>query len=193
MGATNFMDRRTAPTVKEAFYEAVQQALYDHGHSGYSGTIAEKPGYVVFDVPFDGMPERYEDVEMWDSDARSIVVKPRLIPTIVRLENAISWYDNARWEWDENRRDVVKTDPFSASLTPSTPHWLKDKPEELAKYQADELARKEVWKADAEFFAKKMSLAKWDKLVETYYSKWDECVAIKTGDNEWTFMGLASC
>ena len=28
-----------------AFAEAVSQALYDHGHNGYTGTIVEKPGY----------------------------------------------------------------------------------------------------------------------------------------------------
>ena len=193
MGAQSFVCEARGKSMGEAFMSAVDEALHWNGHGGYTGTIAEKPGATLFDVPLSELPERYQDVEMWDSDAKSMVVKPRLIPTIDRLENAIYWYANACWEWDENRRDMVKIDPFSASLAPSTPHWLKDKPEELAKYQAEELARMEAWKADAEFFAKKMGLAKWDKLVETYNQKWDECVAIKTGEDWWTFMGLASC
>lgn len=34
--------RSEARTAKAAFEKAVKQAQYDHGHSGYSGTIAEK-------------------------------------------------------------------------------------------------------------------------------------------------------
>jgi hypothetical protein len=33
--------------VRGAFNDAVDKARYDHGHAGYTGTIAEKCGYVV--------------------------------------------------------------------------------------------------------------------------------------------------
>lgn len=36
--------------VKAAFTAAVEQALYDHGHSGYSGTLAEKGEYILMDT-----------------------------------------------------------------------------------------------------------------------------------------------
>jgi hypothetical protein len=37
-------------TVGEAFRNGVQDAFYWHGHNGYSGTICEKPGYVLLDL-----------------------------------------------------------------------------------------------------------------------------------------------
>lgn len=49
MGATDFIDVGRGPTVEEAYESAVKQAHYDYGHSGYSGTIAEKSGWVIID------------------------------------------------------------------------------------------------------------------------------------------------
>lgn len=51
MGAHQFMVRARGKTPKEAFYEAVDQASYEHGHGGYTGTIAEKREFVVIPVP----------------------------------------------------------------------------------------------------------------------------------------------
>lgn len=38
-------------TAKEAFNRAVEEAQYDHGHAGYTGTIAEKDTFVVIREP----------------------------------------------------------------------------------------------------------------------------------------------
>ena len=51
MGAVTFSDTMNGKDVHEAFCEAVRQAQYDHGHSGYTGTIAEKSGYMVIERP----------------------------------------------------------------------------------------------------------------------------------------------
>lgn len=51
MGAAEFHDTSQKKDVAEAFNECREQAWYDHGHSGYSGTIAEKDGYRVFELP----------------------------------------------------------------------------------------------------------------------------------------------
>jgi len=48
MGASFFTTISHGNTIGEAFDEAVRRAQYDHGHSGYTGTIAEKPGYYEF-------------------------------------------------------------------------------------------------------------------------------------------------
>lgn len=45
MGACTFQSTATGKTAKDAFTKAREQALYDHGHGGYTGTIAEKPGF----------------------------------------------------------------------------------------------------------------------------------------------------
>jgi hypothetical protein len=51
MGAEAFV---TEPyhrdNAKIAFKDAVEQAQYDHGHSGYTGTIAEKHTFVMMPI-----------------------------------------------------------------------------------------------------------------------------------------------
>jgi len=49
MGANTFTTFRKTPDAdpRKAFGEAVQQAQWEYGHSGYSGTIAEKGSVVV--------------------------------------------------------------------------------------------------------------------------------------------------
>lgn len=52
MGAEVFTTYAKGTTAKEAFDAAVEQAQYDYGHAGYTGTIAEKAGWVmVADAP----------------------------------------------------------------------------------------------------------------------------------------------
>lgn len=46
-GATDFSVFIKNPDVKAAFAEAVSEARYESGSGGYSGTIAEKPGYEI--------------------------------------------------------------------------------------------------------------------------------------------------
>ena len=50
MGATEFMVSSEGATAKEAFDAAVEKAQYDHGHAGYTGTIAEKNEF--HEIPF---------------------------------------------------------------------------------------------------------------------------------------------
>ena len=42
MGADDFQNNSSGATASEAFKAAVDEALWAYGHSGYSGTIAEK-------------------------------------------------------------------------------------------------------------------------------------------------------
>jgi hypothetical protein len=51
MGATDFLHYATGRTAEEAFEAAREEALYDYGHSGYTGTIAEKYEFVEFIPP----------------------------------------------------------------------------------------------------------------------------------------------
>lgn len=46
MGATDFKHISAGKDVADAFINARREALHWHGHGGYSGTIAEKDGYV---------------------------------------------------------------------------------------------------------------------------------------------------
>jgi hypothetical protein len=58
MGAYTFTTKAKGKTAREAFDAAVRQAEWDHGHAGYTGTIAEKSEFVLIPIP--------DDAEPWD-------------------------------------------------------------------------------------------------------------------------------
>lgn len=81
MGACTFTDVAKGSTAKEAFENATSDARYEHGHGGYTGTIAEKHSFTI--IPFTspsgaekGTPEfrkevgRYADQLIEDDDYR---------------------------------------------------------------------------------------------------------------------------
>ena len=47
MGAEQFDHAAEGKTAREAFDKAVAEACYSYGHSGYTGTIAEKTEFVM--------------------------------------------------------------------------------------------------------------------------------------------------
>lgn len=47
MGALDFQHEQPGIDVEAAFAAAVADACHQHGHRGYTGTIAEKNGYIV--------------------------------------------------------------------------------------------------------------------------------------------------
>ena len=51
MGGEWFEEEGTGATAQEAFDKLVKEAQYDYGHSGYTGTIAEKPGFELVEAP----------------------------------------------------------------------------------------------------------------------------------------------
>jgi hypothetical protein len=51
MGATSFYCTARGETASEAFAAAQESARYEHGHDGYTGTVAEKSSFRLVDVP----------------------------------------------------------------------------------------------------------------------------------------------
>ncbi len=51
MGASTFMQVGRGKTAAEAFKSARDEAAYEHGHGGYSGSLAEKRNFVMIPVP----------------------------------------------------------------------------------------------------------------------------------------------
>lgn len=51
MGACDFWTTANGSDAKAAFRQAREDALYENGHGGYSGTIAEKPSFKKLSVP----------------------------------------------------------------------------------------------------------------------------------------------
>jgi len=70
MGACEFMCTASGQSVQKAFNAAVEQAQYDYGHAGYTGTIAEKDCFVSIEVPEGEKPERFANQLLEDCDPR---------------------------------------------------------------------------------------------------------------------------
>lgn len=51
MGASTFENIAKGKTAAEAFDACVEEARYDYGHAGYTGTIAEKGSFVMIREP----------------------------------------------------------------------------------------------------------------------------------------------
>lgn len=61
MGAERFEVKAKGRTAQSAFNRATKEARYEHGHGGYSGTIAEKTEFTVIEVPKGRDPKDYAD------------------------------------------------------------------------------------------------------------------------------------
>lgn len=59
MGAAVFENVVSAKNAKEAFYNAVEDACYEYGRNGYTGTIAEKENFVMIKCPEGEDPFEY--------------------------------------------------------------------------------------------------------------------------------------
>lgn len=67
MGADQFMENGKGKDVMDAFQKAVDQAAYEHGHGGYSGSLAEKRSYVEI-TPLEGVaPEEYAALVLYEA------------------------------------------------------------------------------------------------------------------------------
>ncbi len=70
MGAETFFTRARGATAQEAFSDARRSAQYEHGHGGYTGTIAEKTEFTMIEVPLGEPAVRFADRLLADDDAR---------------------------------------------------------------------------------------------------------------------------
>jgi hypothetical protein len=57
MGANTFVIFGKGKDAEDAFTKVVEQAFFDHGHAGYTGTIAEKDSFVDIPIPEDFLPK----------------------------------------------------------------------------------------------------------------------------------------
>ena len=58
MGAVDFYCEVQGDNAQDAFVQAQADATYSHGHSGYTGTIAEKGSFKLFGCPTHGVTAR---------------------------------------------------------------------------------------------------------------------------------------
>ena len=70
MGAVVFMTVGEGATAKKAFDDLVYEARYNHGHGGYTGTIAEKNSFVMIPMPDGADAFKYAEQLIDDCDPR---------------------------------------------------------------------------------------------------------------------------
>jgi len=72
MGATTFQTTALGKTAREAFAQAQEQERWEHGNGGYTGTCAEKPGFVLVPLPPRMKVNRFLELVDLASDASGI-------------------------------------------------------------------------------------------------------------------------
>jgi hypothetical protein len=97
MGAERFTVVVEGETAEETFKEALEAAQWEHGHSGYSGSLADKSSFVMY-TPDQGEPHEAEEyAEYEDVLIRTLLSHPD--PNIRALEafcdgsGASAWQD----------------------------------------------------------------------------------------------------
>jgi len=70
MGATTFMTRSRGGSAKEAFRDAVEEARWEEGNGGYTGTIAEKDSFVMITNDSDIPDNEYANMLINNEDPR---------------------------------------------------------------------------------------------------------------------------
>jgi len=100
MGGTTFWTEMPASMpIGEAFNTAVDAAAWEHGHGGYTGTIAEKHGYVEFTVPPELSPQEVStllhqyEANQWAKNEDKV---PMAIPPGLDLARMWQIYDD-KW------------------------------------------------------------------------------------------------
>lgn len=71
MGAEQFTQMGEGATAQEAFKRVYDEACYEYGHRGYSGTMAEKGSFVEIDLP-EGKSANDYAWELMDADDERI-------------------------------------------------------------------------------------------------------------------------
>jgi len=70
MGADVFMITATGVSARDAFNNAREEALWEHGHGGYTGSIAEKDSYKLISLKEGCEPYEYAEELIENEDSR---------------------------------------------------------------------------------------------------------------------------
>lgn len=70
MGACDFYCSAKGNSAQEAFRNAVEDARYQYGHGGYTGSIAEKNSFVMISLPEGEEPGEYAQRLIGEGDSR---------------------------------------------------------------------------------------------------------------------------
>lgn len=176
MGAEFFEVVVKAKSPEAAFVSAQRQAFYDYGHAGYTGTIAEKPGFIYFgqvNMRANDYLDAYEKVQSCVCDPvveYTEEEKKRLEELRAQFE---TWLPTEIFNF--NSPKAKKNGMISDKI-----HKIEDKARERAKAKALAKLPPELAKLVP------------PRMVDVADSKWDEAACVLTDDG-YLFFGWASC
>jgi hypothetical protein len=102
MGARDFNTTAKGTSAADAFKTAVSLAKHQHGHGGYTGTIAEKYGFEMLHPAVEqGTIIRRLTAKLADAEAQSKELLERLLSEVKEgspnaLARALLWVDDTR-------------------------------------------------------------------------------------------------
>ena len=125
MGADRFETESTGKDFDEAFQRAVDNAFYDYGHAGYTGSICEKPGAYLIPTP-KGM--KAYDVMNVILDAQGIFVWDAATESqAAAFKQVVKWFGQDEAEKIVNMSDDKWDDAVGIELADDeyglTPVW----------------------------------------------------------------------
>ena len=92
MGAVNFFQIAIGKDADTAFRTAKGEAQYDFGHAGYTGTIAEKHSFIIYDAPPNMSAFKYAEM-IENGNCNLFKIDPMYADT---LKRAIDCFDD-KW------------------------------------------------------------------------------------------------
>lgn len=117
MGSESFVVTGKGKTPLEAFQKAVEDAAYWFGHSGYTGTIAEKEDFILLRAPDEKVFAKYlsaastilqEEGERIISFAEELLTESNL--HAVALQNFACDFNSYAWQANRNDVDIFDED-----------------------------------------------------------------------------------
>jgi len=115
MGANDFMNMVSARSAEEAFHLARENAQYEHGHGGYTGTIAEKSDFVMIEDTWKDLKIRYSkmikglsDIIKWVSSSPAKQLTREQVVDALRAINLPYWIRDGKTFILEDLRKTIK-------------------------------------------------------------------------------------
>jgi hypothetical protein len=192
LGATTFFTIGKGKNATEAFDNAYREAAYESGHGGYTGTIAEKHGFVCYQLPkgmtahdlFDALSaSSYEVLDerppepLYKTATYTRTVTMKVTETVACR---VPVDDAPPSEPFEPRRSVYDTN--NAVITRAL-KWKKPK-----------ITPPHEWEVKAKDAVTKLrQIPNFRQMAEVFDDKWGSAVCVPAGDGQWAFMGYASC
>lgn len=191
MGATTFYTEAEGRTVNEAFDNASRDAAHEYGHGGYTGTIAEKAGAVVFQLPQGMTPDAlfgmlsnisFDLLREEQTPVCNTVTYTRVVTMKVTETTTCRVPIDDKPPAEPFVPHMSSYDTRNATVTRAL-KWKRTKIDPPQKYEIDSHRQ----------LAEAKNIPGFRRMCEVFDDKWGAAVAVPAGPNRWAFMGYASC